>query len=905
MGRVLIKVIWWVAGFAISSFALVWLILATPLFTDLRRSVVESVLSEQIGQAIYVKEDVSVILGPVSRVYVGDVEIPSEDISDTVLARLEVLEFDIDLAALWDGQVDLDNLIVQGLQVNMLTREDGTTSWTKREDTRTPGQASDARVAPSAAVPSGAAQESGGIFAFLKDKTVSFTSIGLKIDNQPSGFSFVFDLQNLNLDQLDEGQRVSVTSKGTVNGQTFTIKGDYPKAAPFTTRSSFGEMKLSFDGNPIPASEGGGFWGTLSLNTGEFGDFLEVLGLSRTLEGQGVLSTKLTSQAGVLNVQNLDTVIQLRGGQEFTTQGSVENLLAADGFDIKFSGRLHPEGQPPERAKELKDFKLTEITAHLINGAKSLEFKELHFTTNSFDQELEKVGPISIGRIRRTEDGKLAIEDVSVQAGPDDAPYIVANGNIRNLLELKSLDFEGALAAPASLILKELGDDVAEAFGAVNAEFAIDDASGALSLKRLNAYTVDTDIWALKARAALESIGDLNELDFDFDLDIANGASFLGALQLEEVDVGPLEIVATGTGAGNTFSTTFGLMAGTSRLDSAFDTSVAAGSPVLKGRIFSERLDISDLKNAAASIVQLRKLGKNKTEDSDEPALDAPEVQPLVLPKTPGKPGDMLNLQQALLEADIFVAIDVKQIVGQDGVASLSSELAAKDGQAHLGPLDVSYGGGFFKLGATMDLVKSPDLLTVSGATGGWDFGNILDAVGLGIQAHGKLRGDFKVTGNRTSARTFVDSASGSASIFMSQGNISTSMIELAGLGIFPWLFSKELSQGYSDIVCLAAPVRIEAGKVSSDSLVVETESVQLVAKGAVDWKNDSISLRAVPRRVGKPLSRSAWPINVTGKLSAPDFKLEVGGSFRRRTDGATDMPADRKPCVPDIRQLQ
>lgn len=905
MGRLLIKVLWWIAGFVIISFVLVWLVLATPLFADLRRSVVESVLSEQIGQPIYVKEDVSIILRPISRVYVGDVEIPSEDISDAVLAELKLLEFDIDLAALLDGQVDLDNLTVKGLQVNMLTKEDGTTSWSKREKTPNRGQAINTGDAPSAIVPSGVSQESGGIFAFLKDKTVSFTSIGLKIENQPSGFSFVFDLQNLNVDQLDEGQSVSVTSQGTVNGQTFTIKGDYPKAAPFTTRSSFGEMKLSFDGNPIPSSEGGGFSGTLSLDTGEFGDFLEVLGLSRTLEGQGVLSTKLTSQAGVLRVQDLDTVIQLRDGQEFSTQGSVDNLLTADGFDIKFSGRLHPEGQPPNRAKELKDFKLTGMSAHVTSGAKSLEFKELHFTTNSFDQELEKVGPVSIGRIRRTENGELAIEDVSIQAGPDDAPYIVATGNIRNLLELKSLDFEGVLTAPASLLLKELGDDVAEAFGAVTAEFSIDDASGALSLNRLNAHTVNTEIWALKARAALENIGDSNELELDFDLDIANGASFLGALGLEEVDVGPLEIAATASGARTEFSTTFGLMAGTSRLDSALDTSVAAGRSVLKGRIFSERLDINDLKNAAASIVQLRKLGKGKPDESEEPASGEPEVQPLVLPKTPGKPADILNLQQALLEADIFVEIDVKQIVGQAGVASLSSELAAKDGQAHLGPLEVSYGGGFFKLGATMDLVKTPDLLTVSGATGGWDFGDILDAVGLGIQAHGKLRGDFNVTGNRTSAKTFVNSAYGSASIFMSQGNISTSLIELAGLGVFPWLFSKELSQGYSDIVCVAAPVQIEAGKVSSDSLVVETESVQLVAKGAVDWKNDSITLRAVPRRVGKPLSRSAWPINVTGKLSAPDFKLEVGGSFRRRTDGASDMPADRKPCIPDIRQLQ
>ena len=83
---------------------------------------------------------------------------------------------------------------------------------------------------------------------------------------------------------------------------------------------------------------------------------------------------------------------------------------------------------------------------------------------------------------------------------------------------------------------------------------------------------------------------------------------------------------------------------------------------------------------------------------------------------------------------------------------------------------------------------------------------------------------------------------------------------------------------------------------------MIETGSVQLVAGGQVNWVQDSINVRAEPRRVGKPLARSAWPFDVTGKLSEPKFKLDVGGSRSRRAD---EMPANRKPCVPDIYQLQ
>ena len=175
----------------------------------------------------------------------------------------------------------------------------------------------------------------------------------------------------------------------------------------------------------------------------------------------------------------------------------------------------------------------------------------------------------------------------------------------------------------------------------------------------------------------------------------------------------------------------------------------------------------------------------------------------------------------------------------------------------------------------------------------------------MGIEANGTLGASFDITGNITSGKAFVNSMVGSASLNMGQGSIATSLLELAGLGIFPWLFSEELAAGKTEIVCVKAPVQVASGRVRFDSVVAETKSVQLVAKGEVDWVRDSISVRAEPRRVGAPLARSAWPFDVTGKLSEPKFKLDIGGSRSKRADGASEMPADRVPCQPDILQLE
>ena len=127
----------------------------------------------------------------------------------------------------------------------------------------------------------------------------------------------------------------------------------------------------------------------------------------------------------------------------------------------------------------------------------------------------------------------------------------------------------------------------------------------------------------------------------------------------------------------------------------------------------------------------------------------------------------------------------------------------------------------------------------------------------------------------------------------------------LAGLGVLPWLFSPELQKGYTDIVCIVAPMRISGGKVTSHRIVAETGAVQLVAAGEINWRRGSISLRAEPRPVGKPLHRSAWPVVVSGALSDPKFQIQAGGTAARQDRARFQIIPDRKPCVPDVLQVE
>ena len=907
MGRLIGKIFKGVIILGVILVTSLWLVLAAPLFSDFRKEIVANVLTEQLGQPVVIEDDVSVFLGAISRIRAGGVRIPSENMADTLLAELTLLELDLDVIKLLRGRFDLDNVTVDGLQVNLIRLENGATSWTSTSPKPKEANVATTSVEKQEISKEVEESENGDILGFLRHRTASFTSIGLLLDDQTSGFAYDFQLDYLTLEQLENGGRLGVSGLGTINGQDLTLDGSYPTGAPFTTKASFGELVLTYDGAPISTDQGGGHTAVLSLDTGSIGDFLDVVGLERVLEGSGHLSVDLASQAELLKIENLEAVVNLDEGQHLMAEGKIDNLLKSEGFDVQFNARFHHEGQPPAAAEELKDLTLTGISTHIVSEGAEIKLDELLLTTNAFEQGLDKVGPVRIGRLYRSPDGKLGMSGLEFQAGPRDAPYILAQGNILDLLQLKQLDLSGRLAAPASLVL---GEEVADAFGGVEADFVIDDAKGHLSLTQLEARTVNTDVWHLQAQLALGNVTSLDGVEFDFDLDIADGKNFLGALKLQEIDTGPLEVSASARGKGKEFATRLGLAAGTSRIEASLETAVTDGRPKIDGRIHSERLDIDDLSSAVAGVVELGKIGKGDEESSTAAAGNAdeteePEVQPLVLPKEDPKPTDLVDLEQLFLDTDLTILIEFEEITGQQGVSSVSSELVSREGQASLGPLEIRYGGGYFNIAAEMDLVETPELLSVSGATSGWNFGKILDKVGLGIDAHGMVSGKFDVTGNRSSGKAFINSMYGSASISMSRGDIATSLLELAGLGIFPWLFSDEFRQGYTDIVCVVAPVTINSGKVSFESIVAETESVQLVARGQVDWRNDSIAVRAEPRRVGRPLARSAWPFDVTGKLSDPQFKLDVGGSRSERRDGADEMPADRKPCVPDIYQLE
>lgn len=900
----------WLLAIAVVLFIALWLVLAAPMFSSFRQGIVENLMTDQLGQPFEIDGDVRIVLKRTARVRVADARVPSTNMDDLDLIALTLMELDVDLLGVLRGNVALDNFVMDGLQVNLLTAEDGTTSWIQREGRIKKKDEEDTK------------EDSPSFLTFLSDKTVTFTNIGLTIDNATSGFVFDFDLESALLEQHEK--LVTFSGHGSVNGEEFELLGNYPHDAPFSHDVSFGELSLTYNGTVLPESEGGGYVADFDLETGEIGEIFDIFGLERSVEGHGRISTEVTRKPDVWALADIESTFELDGGQHIVISGKVDNVLPRDGVDITIDARMHPEGAPPPPATALKDLKLTGIDAHIITGDQGLEFEELNIQTNAFDQGLDRVGPITIGQFYRSPEGTLGVREITLQVGPLDAPFITASGSVSDVFKFKGVSIEGALQGASTLLLRSLAEEDAERFGRVYAEFDISDDPGHLSLRRLEARSENTDLWSLDAKITMEDVKKLSGFLLELSLSVADSAHFLEALQVDPIDVGALGLTMGMTGDKQNVSLDIGFNAADSDISTNITFDISQDINVIRGGILSNRIRLADIRDGTKAVIAIAGSSKSReAEETDQPPLQPlvldetpvkqepeiddgkPPLQPLVIEQEPAPEEKFFSPQRILTKTDLEISIDLKEFVGDKGVSSMSSQLIADQGQIQAGPMELYYGDGFFRVNAEMDAVNQPEILIINGSTSGWDLGEILTSLELGIEAQGTLDAALNISGNISQPKNFARTITGAATLNMGNGAVATSLLELAGLGIFPWLFSEERRKGWTDVVCVRAPVQLNTGKVTFDRVVVETNSVQLFARGAVDWINDSIKLRAEPRRVGKPLSRSAWPFEVTGKLSDPKFKLDIGGSRSRRADGASVMPADRVPCIPDIYQLE
>ncbi|WP_083101353.1 AsmA-like C-terminal region-containing protein [Pseudophaeobacter leonis] len=908
------------------GFTVVWLGLSTSLLDSPRGHLVARMVTAKTGQTVFIRDGVNVDLGSVIKVSIRGLAIPNQSPAEVNLAEVGDLHFDVSPGDLFKGILDPQNIRVARARIALLVDEKGEASWPVFEP-----ENSDIKT-PSA----GKATIQAELNGFLTSHKVEFIDSNLIYKNALDGLDLDLHLTSLRIGNVDQSVPLALRADGRLNGQDLSLTGSFSPGDRFALNAEFEKLNLQVDG----VSDQTGITGSVTANIDEVGQLLDLLKLKSTLTGTGRISAKFSTTDTSKRIDDIKVRVALDGGQSLELTADLGELGNPDDVSVDTKISLFALDDLPAPARARRDLKLTGIDMQLIAQPGGIPKRHMVIATNGFviDTHGEGPPPIVVSDISRSPEGQLKLGAVELRIGPPQAPFLVLEGSIADALQLEGIDVEAILDVPAASLLAPELFQTSLALGKVSGGFNLSGTGQQLELSDLKAMSQNTDLWDLNVSGSIENAIDFNDVSLDVTVEVPSGTALLTALDLKPVEIGPVHLDATLASEGLLWDGDATIKVEQSQLEFSAQLDLDESHPFLSGRIDSDLIRVDDLRHIIASAVQLGKLDDLDPEAVQNAASiqNLPEhgniVQPLVLkdpnPSATGtstgtteplstsdstleKPGPFQKvtlrpLGQAILLSgmDLDVKIDLHKIEGRRGEVSLQSDLVMKDEMAQLGPINFEIGGGHFDITALVNLAETPEALQLSGSTGGWNFADILHELKFDKAASGILNARFDISGNHSSIKEFIATMSGGGLVTMRNGSIDNQLLDLAGLGILPWLFSKDRGVT-APIVCLRMPINVANGTIGTKQAVVETDLVQVVVNGNVNMRRKTLDVAGQPRKIGKPLSRSPWPFTAAGPIAKPQIKLKDGPRRIHRADGASSMPERRRKCVPDVLQLR
>ncbi len=860
-----------------------WLFLSSALFSSFRTTFVENLISKKLGQDVLIEDEVRLGFGRQLQVSAAGLVLPGAIKTKANLAAVDKLEFNISARDLWNSKLSLSELSISGVHLNLITDKDGVGNWQ-----------SASQMGTKAGDPAKPANLS--VAGILTDHEIDLTDVTVLYQNDLNGLGLDLQLPELNLKRDTETDVATAVGAGSLNGEKFDLNASIPADDPFQVAVNFEQIAIAAE--EVPQENG------LQVNTtievAELGQLLDILKLNRVLEGSGSIGATFKSVDGVARIDDLAVLTELDGGQSLSLTGQIGELGNPEDVSLITRIRLYPEDAEPAPAASRYDLKLIAVDMVIDSVPGQVPQRQMVIETNGFTLDTSGEGPppIKFSELSRTPEGALSVGNINLRIGNPADPFIILNGSVEDALHLQGISADGLMDIPASSLISPelLGPD--DQLGRFSGNFRLNGDINQLSLTNLDGQTSETELWNLEVHGSVKNVLKFENLDLAIQVEVPSGADLLEALSLERVETGQANFEIGLASEGADWDANAKVKVADSVLQIEADLDDATSDPVLQGSIESDLIKIDQIRTIVQAAAQLRKIGGPEPDEEDviEESGDTSPLRDVTL-----KP---IGRSILLSGMDMDVDVDLRHIEGAKGISSLQSELTLNENELKAGPLNFEYGGAHFDVSGQMDLSNDAHLLTLTGTAGGWQLDEILHNLNFKKGASGTIYADFSVTGATDSPKHFANSMNGNATVSMRDGSIETQLLDLAGLGILPWVFTKE-KQKVAPIICLRAPISISNGSISTKQTTLETDHVQVVVFGGVNVAGKVLDLNLQPRKIGEPLSKSPWPVTLKGPLAKPKIKVKDGPKRLKRSDGADKMPAKRKLCVPDILQLQ
>lgn len=865
-------------------------VLLAPPLNGTRSAVAASLLSRLTGREVAVGGEVSVELGAVSKVMIHGVSQSGASLDDGPIGRVSL---DFRTAALLSGRFDLQRLELAGLRFVL----DGPAAPHERPlPQRIAAQIGDALGSPLLGKltlndvqvmrtddPDGwnwtlslhelatrEAQE--GVYA-IEGKAA--------FDGQP--VELAATLPDLSMALERDGPQnldVSVTAPGLAAELRGRLHG--------TSRSPALDAQLAYSSTSL-------------------GDLQESFGLKRLIEGSATGGMTLSGPLDALAASSAILEAKGADGSTLTVNGTIDDLSAGEGaaFDfvaltanasrtdtagvddvghgdapgdhgspspsasgspgggqervkgvavspipkprpirmpgVKEPGRAAPDDSLSAEADAA--FHLLKMAGRIEGGVSEIAVNELVLNTNLARFQLQTIGPVKIGAVRRTVDGRLQIADIQLRQDWADGGALEVAGSLDDALELRGWSLDADFRVPVFRLITgrpEAGD-----VGGFAGSAALSDASGAMQVTSFDAKSEGSDLIALSV--AHRSASEPNAFDVRIDIpDVSALASALETTASPGYGVAFDGAMALGDpGLSITGDARLGQTAAAVDIRSA----VEGDAPRISGSVAMSEADLSNVK-MGREVARLFA------------ARQTPEVE----------------LRKGFVERTrATIKVSAGTVRGVGGEAKRLDALVSVDGRrVRLDPLALEFLGETLSGAIEAETDTKPLSLTVDGQGRGLQLQR-LEAFFVGPpKLSGTLDVDASLSGRWDGAEAFAASMSGVVSADLRDGTLPSAVVDLAGENALHWLFTRD-ADGRAPLTCVKVRFEFADGKGDARRFVLETGQVQMIGGGSIDLRQRTLDMHFNPRPKRRGVIDAIGSVSVTGPIDDPRVDLSEG----------------------------
>jgi AsmA family protein len=649
----------------------------------------------------------------------------------------------------------------------------------------------------------------------------------------------------------------TIVMEGALNEAPITVQASFAAAEPapdgrlrrrFVITAALRGIDETIQG--FLDADGSALEARVQIDVQALGDLLATLGLRRQLEGTGQLQLVVAGPVDDLAAEDISLVVELETGEQLRADGRIADLSRLSGIELGFAANLTDTAGVAPRASAALKLDLEALRGEVKGSAAALTLEGLVFSTNLTAADIQEIGPISVDRLVRDDEGRLALSGVRILAGDPQAPSLDLSGRIDDLLGRSGIAFEGRF----DLDIIDLATDLPApaGLGRLQGTLAFSDASGRLQLERLDARQVGGGPLGLTVEKLAVGSGELSS-PITVNLDIPD-LDALAAVQ------GAAPIGGGSAGFSGTIELApdfkvFGRgHVGSSPVWLDLSEDVVDDQLVLRGGVKSPALRLGDLPRMS----NLAKLWpRAEVEDT-------------------GATGDQLR---ARIDAELDTEATIVDAAGA-ACGDFVTKLTLRDGAAVLRPLRLDYLGGRADAELSVGIEQDQPPWRLEARIQSLDTGELLTELGARPLLVGNLDADLDLSATGPDRKALMASLDGEIEVLMGEGRIGSRLIDLTAQDIVAWLFS---SGSGTRLACAAARLVFTAGRGRLDGLILKTENIQLLGAGAIDLRSETMDLDFEPRPMRGRLLPAVTSFRVQGPLTAPTVTVSSPGGVAGR----------------------